>query len=255
VTAPDKPSFRRERTVLAVCMVGVAVSIAILLFQDSSRTWLVIVLSSVLAVAALIGVTGVATAAYIRVRYPRFQTDHLERASTTNAEPLAPENQQHIAALLAGAGEQVASEQHVPAQHVRAALFRYDGRVLRIPPGLNWHLTDPAERNIEIPPGQGSAGRAFETGAQNIAVYHNVRDDTSILDTQQRQRVDPELKWIISTPIFGANQRVLGVLNVDGLTDVRAMDDLRPSLDGLLYWAQLAGILFGQGPGGQGRVR
>jgi hypothetical protein len=163
---------------------------------------------------------------------------------------LPEKDRDRITELLASAVDEVAADQDISPGKVRAALFGWDGKALRIRPGLAWHMDDPDELDIEIHPGEGSAGRAYKTGEQNIALYHDPRSDSSIHDESQRSRVDPELKWIISTPIFGTEHRILGVLNVDGLTEVRTFEQLHRSLDGQLYWARLAGILLGAGAEG-----
>ena len=229
----------------------VVVSVTILAFQGSSRPWLVLALSSVGAVGALIAVVAGVVAGYNGIRFQRLTTANLQRASSAADETLPEKDRDRIAELLASAADEVAAEQEISPEKIRAALFGWDGKVLRIRPGLAWHIEDPDELNIQIRPGEGSAGRAYRTREQNIALYHDPRSDSSIRDEGQRSRVDPELKWIISTPIFGMEHRMLGVLNVDGLTEVRTFDQLRRSLDGQLYWAHLAGILLGAVTGGR----
>ena len=241
---------------IASTAAAAAVGIYLLVRQGSSKVGaastqagsgndaLVIVLATVVGGTA--AMTAVA-AVFVQVnasRYRRLRTNAQKAAATpatTHEASLDP----RLAELLAEAARDAADQLKLDPDQVRAALFLPDGQVLRIPPGLTVHFTDPDEASIVIAVGQGSAGRAYESKQQNIAIYHQAQSDSSISDPNERHKVHPDLKWIISTPIFGTDRKVVGVLNIDGLDTEQAVEQLKGPADGLVYWAELAGLLLG----------
>jgi hypothetical protein len=201
----------------------------------------------VTVVGGTAAVTGVA-AAFVQVnasRYRRLRAS-AQKAAAAPATAQEASSDPRLPELLAGVARDVADQLKLDPSQVRAALFLPDGQVLRIPPRLAVHFTNPDEASIAITAGQGSAGRAYESSQQNIAIYHQAQSDSSISDVNERHKVHPDLKWIISTPILGPDRKVVGVLNVDGLHTEQVVEQLEGPADGLVYWAELAGLLLGQ---------
>jgi hypothetical protein len=232
-----------ELTGLAVCVVGAIASFIPLIVQHGSEAWPRLVLAIATGTVVLAGLAGLYYL-YSSVMFNRASDSALRNASA--ASPAAsPDEQGPLKELLRSAATDVAREQDLDQGQVRSALFRLSDGFLQIVPGLTWNLDDPQERQIKISPGQGSAGHAFAAAQPNIAIYANARDDTSISDTTQRFRVDPELKWIISIPILDQDKSVLAILNVDGLRILKARTDLENSIGTMLHWAKLAGLLLG----------
>lgn len=177
-------------------------------------------------------------------RFRRFDDAMLQQASRVIHTP-SEKVKETLLELLSKVAKDVAEKRHLPESRVRAAIFYKAGEFLRIMPGVAWNMNDPAELQIEIGIGQGSAGRAFQTGQSSLAIYHRARSDSSIQDPEQRSRVDPDLKWIISIPILGSAKEVIGVLNVDGLKTELTREQLEASVGALIRWGQLAGYVLG----------
>jgi hypothetical protein len=243
----------RPRDTILFFISSIGVGITTLLAAQHGSALTRVLLVTISGFVFLSGAT-VAYVAYSSVTFWLVADSRLRRASKILSAPsnridsaldVPPGTIESLQALLAEAANEVAVEQRVEESQVRAALFRKHGEVLRIIPGLTWHLDEPEEQQIEIPPGEGSAGRAFEESRPNIAIYHDARNDTSLKDPHQRSRVDVNLKWIISVPILGQENQVLGVLNVDGLTTEKTEGSLEVSVKRVIYWAELAGLLLG----------
>jgi len=92
---------------------------------------------------------------------------------------------------------------------------------LKIYSDLYCMMDSPKEREITFKPKQGATGRVFADGQRRVvqrlpsgngdweAVY-NITD-------KQATIIHPDLKWIISMPLLGADKKPIGVVNVDGL--------------------------------------
>ena len=232
-----------ERITLYVGFIGVAGTAAALIAGSGSKAWAPVLLV-IISGAALIIIMAAVYLGVSAARLRRFSASSLQQASRVT-DVSSANTREILRDLLSRAARDVAGEQHLEESVVRAALFRQYGEVLRIVPGLTWHMNNDEELQIEIGPGEGSAGKAFITGQPNIAIYHQVRSDTSISDVNQRSRVDPNLKWIISTPILGQKKEILGVLNVDGLMIERTAEQLESCVGTMAYWSQLAGLVLG----------
>lgn len=232
-----------DRVAFLVSLIGAAITAVLLVGRHGSTAGTQVAVA-VAAGAILIGAMVSAYLGYSSVRFRRFRDSTLQQASRDNYFPPGG-TQRSLRDLLHVAARDLAEEQDLDPLLVRAALFRADGDVLQIVPGLVWNMTDEEELRIRIPRGEGSAGRAYEAGRPNIAIYHSSRNDTSLSDPSQRARVASDLKWIISTPVFGPGEKVIGVFNVDGLREERTWEELRGSIGAMIYWAQLAGLLLG----------
>lgn len=235
-----------ERNILFVAftvgLLGLLTTIGVLLFRNGSKAPILIIVAVAIG-AALITVAVTTYFSVTEITYRRVKDARLRQASSATTDIPQP-IQEQLRDLLETAAAEVASQQQLEESLVRAALLLPVGQSLRMIPGLAWHIDDPDELAVRIGPGQGSSGRAFQTGQSNIAIYHDAHSDSS-LPEQERRRVDSRLKWIISTPILGDEGAVVGVLNVDGLAE-KAKDDLVASAGSLAYWAQLAGLILGR---------
>jgi hypothetical protein len=240
-----KSSSRRivDRLAFGVSLTGAAITAVLLVERRGSSVWTQFAVA-IATGAVLLGAMISAYLGYTSVRFRRFRDSTLQQASTKNYFPPGS-TQDSLRGLLSAAVKDVAEEQSLDPSLVRAALFRLDGEVLRIVSGLTWNMRDEEELQIEIPPGEGSAGRAFEARRPNIAIYHSSSNDTSLSDAHQRSLVAHDLKWVISTPILGTNHEVVGVLNVDGLRIAKTWEELQKSVGVMIYWTQLAGLLLG----------
>jgi hypothetical protein len=234
-------------TAFIIGVLGLLVAIVVLFYRHGSKTPLEVILGTLIGIVPIIvvfwGYFG-----YTATRYRRLQsrTDAtLERTPPTMTE-IPQHVQEQLHELLKAAANEVASQQQLTQSQVRAALLLPEGQSLRMTRSLTWNIDDPNELEIRIGPGQGSSGRAFQTGKSNVAIYHDAHADSS-LPEQERVRVDRNLKWIISTPILSGGDTAVGVLNVDGLTG-KTEEDLVKSAGSLAYWAQLAGLILGLSP-------
>jgi hypothetical protein len=115
-----------------------------------------------------------------------------------------------------------------------------DGEVcaLFIPPDLHDGMKNKDERGIKFRPNEGVTGRVFtrqepigtrRTSAteewQWIYLEGSARmgDGEFQLTQSQMQQIDKDLRWIVSFPLMGdvtGKQNTVGVLNVDGLSEV-----------------------------------
>jgi hypothetical protein len=234
-------------TAFIVGLIGLLAAIAALFFRHGAKTPLEVILATVIGIVPIIVVFWVYFG-YTAARYRRLKnrTDATLERTPLGVTEIPQPVQEQLHELLKAAANEVASQQKLEQSQVRAALLLPEGRSLRMIPGLTWHIDDGNELGIRMGPGQGSAGRAFQTGKSNVAIYHDAHADSS-LPEQARVRVDRNLKWIISTPILGSGDTVLAVLNVDGLTE-KTEGDLVESAGSLAYWAQLAGLIMGLSP-------
>jgi hypothetical protein len=114
----------------------------------------------------------------------------------------------------------LSKQPHIAADCVRACVFV--PRYANPPPGwacelfmherLRRQMNRPDEWNIRFAPGQGATGTVFVECQQRIVKRRNFQ-----LTDELRDAIDPELKWIISSPIKGSGGTALAVLNIDGL--------------------------------------
>jgi hypothetical protein len=151
-----------------------------------------------------------------------------------------------ITDILDMASQAAAASLGIATPLVRANVFvpEDQGR-LGIPDGLVHNMDRPVEQTLKITAGTGSCGVAFQERAQTVAVLrHGWGGHT--LPGSELAKVDPRLRWIISTPIPDPDVRgsVLGIFNVDGLDVAKEKGDLEPLLSTLVVTAQLAALKF-----------
>jgi hypothetical protein len=138
------------------------------------------------------------------------------------------QEQLRFANLLDVTSQAVAATLRLMPGLVRANVFLPDERgLLRIPDGLVHNMPSELERTLTIEPGRGCSGTSFKEGQQVIAIFH--RDwGRHTLPQSELAKVDPRVRWIISTPIPDpdlAGARV-GVVSVDGLDEERTKEAL-----------------------------
>jgi hypothetical protein len=142
-------------------------------------------------------------------------------------QSLSPDQRADIHSILQKVVLDTAKKLKLSTARVRANVFGLDEHNhLHIVDDFTYNMTGrPEELTIEMPVGEGSSGRAFQSGKPNIAL---LKDDwaENVLADDELAKVHPELRWIISMPVKDA-QRAVWVLNVDGLDDGPTVDQLR----------------------------
>jgi hypothetical protein len=127
----------------------------------------------------------------------------------------------YLELALRGAATDVASVVQMPSTKVRANLFalKPGGNKLCMVKDL-WHnMNDPKEHTIEVEIGRGSTGLAWDSRDLNKAVWKEGWGDSDLRNEKELRKVNPELRWILSVPIFGSEgPETKLVLNVDGLS-------------------------------------
>ena len=160
------------------------------------------------------------------------------------AAALPEESRQDISRALAEAAAESAGVLGVPADSVRANLFGVSSdSKLSILQGLTHHMDRPEELTLTLEPGQGSTGVAFTKGRPNIAVLRADWGIASIPDSLL-SKVHPELRWIVSVPVFAdASRRVMWILNLDGLREPADIDGLQAVVGRLVFYAQAIALI------------
>ena len=141
---------------------------------------------------------------------------------------------------LEGATEDVAEWLDLPREFVRANLFGRgnDGR-LGIVPGMTCNMMEARELTVWMPVGEGCSGRCFQTGQPMLARWDAPAKfgEHDLRDLDQRAKVHPSLRWIISLPIAPeASVEPIWSFNVDGIHETRPKDDLQRTLSRLIPW-------------------
>ena len=146
------------------------------------------------------------------------------------------------------AAKNVSARLGIDLNCIRANIFAPDPDYpdnISIPQGLHYNMDDPKELSISMAINTGCSGKAFVERRQAIAVLrenwgeHEVADDQAI-------KVNPRLRWIISTPIPDPDDKwdIMGVFNVDGLDARKEKEDLEDLVEDLKFGAQAISALF-----------
>lgn len=155
------------------------------------------------------------------------------------------EGQRHIEE----AADKIAGELGLPTEKVRADVFAPDdtGHMLYMVPGLNLRMSE-AEKSLHIPEGFGVTGACFQRRVPVVAAGSVLRGgvvrtaDGKDLVTpfwigqQESAKLNPDLSWVISAPIFDAESRLVGVVCVDGLQEPPASASVEDKLQDLQHW-------------------
>lgn len=157
-----------------------------------------------------------------------------------------------VCAIVASAVADVADALGADPENLRGNVFGCDGNgQLRIMTEFGHNMNTVSERSIEMPIGQGSTGHAWQTGRPNIAIRHEDWGEHG-LAYDQEQRLHPDLKWIISAPVFAPEQPPppTWMLNVDGLRETRTKEDLSLGVGKVMLWAEQLGRVVDAASGG-----
>lgn len=153
------------------------------------------------------------------------------RAPTPVAKPVNLEPGKLAAALdgkqreilelaLPGLASEVANVVGMPTELVRANLFAKvpGSERLGIVQNLWFQMDYPPEQTIQMDVGKGCTGVAFQSRNINRAIWKDGWGANDLGDNKELAKVNPDLRWILSVPIFGSADPVPKlVLNVDGL--------------------------------------
>lgn len=147
--------------------------------------------------------------------------------------------------LVESAVADVADDQGLAAGTVRGSIFAPDDQnVLRIPGRLAVNFGSPEEATIRIRPGESGVGEAYESGQPVITIFRSPGEDSTIADPEERAKVDPALRWIVSVPVIALRgERPRLVLEVDG-TQQRTAEQLHSAVGRLLYYREVVELLL-----------
>jgi len=104
--------------------------------------------------------------------------------------------------------------------------------VLKIRQGLHLKMDRHDELHIELQPDQGLTGHVFKAGESAVALRLPASTGMGNWDAKYRitpelaQIIHPDLQWIVSVPIKGADGKPIGVVNIDGLVHTFKIDTL-----------------------------
>jgi hypothetical protein len=103
-----------------------------------------------------------------------------------------------------------------------------------------WHnMNKLTERTIQMEIGRGSTGIAWSTRDPNKAIWNDGWGASDLSNAKELRKVDPDLRWILSVPIFGSEgPETQLVLNVDGLSNTPADAQLSTALTHLPRFGQ-----------------
>lgn len=145
------------------------------------------------------------------------------RAKDLHPERLAKrvneKQRREIGILLDGAVGDIAGEIGVQPRYLRANLFSCfpKSNQLGMVKDLWRNMDGGEECTIRMTIGEGSAGIAWATGNSNKVVRNGDWGESQISDPAELDKVHPDLRWILTVPIFGSDATTKLVLNVDGL--------------------------------------
>jgi hypothetical protein len=148
---------------------------------------------------------------------------------------------EHLELAMHGVVDDIANAVGMSSALVRSNLFSLipDTDELGMVQDLWCHMDRPEERTIRMKIGQGSTGVAWQTGNSNRVIWNDGWGESTIRDEEELQKVHPELRWILTVPIFGSQGAGAKlVLNVDGLRTTPSADDLAVALGHLPRFAQ-----------------
>lgn len=200
------------------------------------------------SVIVLLGVFALAIVAYtLLILVPGRKDRPRMSASIRLEELLSDEQHDAVCAAVAGGAEQTATSLGVEPHLIRGNIFgSTTGGLLKIIPGLSHNMQYPKEYTMRMCVNEGSTGHAWHRRRPNIAVRPLEEDGLDILPPNQMARVEPRLQWIISVPVFTADDatKPTWVFNVDGLEVPKTLEQLELAVGALLRWAeQIARVL------------
>ena len=162
------------------------------------------------------------------------------------AKSLTQDQKTGVELALQGAVTDVATAVQVPDNLVRANLFARipNTNKLAMVMGLWHHMDLRKEHTIRIEIGRGSTGNAWARQAASLVVWKNGWGVADIGNNKELKKVHPDLRWIISVPVFAGMEPVL-VLNVDGLEQTPSQARLQEGLCAMLRFGAGISSLLG----------
>jgi hypothetical protein len=157
------------------------------------------------------------------------------------ASQLDQTQRETIDLAMSGAVNDVANVVGMPAALVRSNLFaRIPGTdELGMVKELWFHMDRPQEWTVKMDIGQGSTGIAWQTGDANRVIWDGGWGESEIGDDTELRKIHPELRWILTVPIFGSRgPGTKLILNVDGLQRTPDPDHLAAALGHLPRFGQ-----------------
>lgn len=146
----------------------------------------------------------------------------------------------------------VAAKLKVDSNDIRANIFTVDHDCLTnisIPYGLHYNLQvkgkPTKEPSLKMAIGTGCSGKAYDERAQVVAILDEDWSKFDLADSEAG-KVNPALKWIISTPIPDPEDKwgIMGVMNIDGINVQKQLQDLDVLLKELRFYARVVGEAF-----------
>lgn len=230
--------------VAAVVAVVVVVAIVVVLaFAGSIPALLVFILVALVGIAFIWSIARETD----RVR----SGSVVDMSDTVGLAACLPETaRQDIRRALAEAVAESAAVLHAPVDSVRANLFGISrDNKLSILKVLTHHMEQAEELELVLEIGQGSTGVAFTTGRPNIAVLRTDWGTASIPDSLL-SKVHPDLRWIISVPVFAdASGKPMWIFNVDGLREPADVGGLQAVVGRLVFYAQMIALIVANATG------
>lgn len=188
------------------------------------------------------GVVVIAVSAMVAIVY--ISTRPVGTGKPSIWSQLADDQRKDMLNCLRGAASEISEDLHLPPRDVRANLFELmssDKDRLKILPDMTVNMGNrPQELTVSMPVGQGSSGRAYSLKAPNIATFSDGWGESAIADGEELRKVDRDLRWIISVPVFGEDRSAapLMIMNVDGLHAARTESQLRQALTHLYNYSE-----------------
>lgn len=136
------------------------------------------------------------------------------------AKRLDAEQRRNITILLEGLVGDVAGEVGMQSKFLRTNLFSCfpESNQLGMVRDLWRNMDGGEECTIRISIGEGSTGIAWATGNSNKVIRNGDWGESQLGDAAELAKVHPDLKWILTVPIFGSTGGTTKLaLNVDGL--------------------------------------
>jgi len=235
------------KVLLLICGLGLVVMVSLIPVGLKNRVIAIILIPAIVGgVAALLSLLVLDRR---RAQVRALAGTHLSvEAAFSAARDAARVDGEFVQKVLEGAARQVTSEQGVNLSSVRANIFEFDPSENQLRMLFAFHIAEgDRETGLVFQPGEGATGLASVRGRPVVAVIDDVLDDRRVWSIEDRLRINPRLKWVVSVPVLiptgegpGGEGRSIPVwtLNVDGL-EQRDSSELSNSVPSLVYWAEL----------------
>lgn len=218
--------------VLVLLIVGVVIAIA----YAGDRLALLGYGIMALVVVALLG--------YLALRGPTKDTRGASghrptpRDTVALAAHMTPRQLEDLRRAIEGMVLEVAGELNLPMDCIRANVFGVEDGRLKMIEELTYNMNRPQELTVTMEVGQGSNGRAFQSGRANFATFKQDWGD-DVLPGSEMAKLHPDLRWVVSVPlVLRPGERPIWVVNVDGLKEERTAEQLSEAFKRMVYYAQ-----------------